>query len=516
MSKSISSIRGSTPTQAKLIFNNLTANYIVVGTELLIGVFMLPFNVAYLGKTAYGLWVLVASITFYFSMLDAGYGLAQVRFVAKYKAEDNTQALNELASTMFWVFSAIGFVALSIAVVVSLNLQNVFHLTSDQVRPGRIVFLLISLYVVVGFPLSVFGGVVNGFQRSYLNGVIAVATALLVAAVNIIVLVSGYGLVELVAATTTVRLLSYIGYAFNAYRVFPDLHIRARYFSWNRLRQITGFSVFILLIDLANKLNYSTDTIVIGAFMGTAAVALWAVAQRLIEIIQRITDQLNAVLFPVVVDSSTIQNKERLQNILLQGTRLSFAMVIPLATIVGILAKSIVFAWVGSSFSASVPILYVLTIVVSVRVGTSTSAVILKGAGRHRLVAISNITTALFNLGLSILLVQRYGLIGVAIGTLVPMLLMPSLVLFPAACRTVGISVLTVLRESVWPAIWPAFVITLILVFSREMLEGNRLFLIVQAGLAALVYLSLFLRFAISRDERVWYFGKAREILSRA
>src|SRR4030095_6105047 len=305
-----------------------------------------------------------------------GYGLAQVRFVAKYKAEGDTQALNELASTMFWVFSSIGFVALSIAVIISLNLQHIFHLTSDQVRTGRIVFLFISLYVVVGFPVSVFGGVVNCFQHSYLNGVVAVATALLVAGVNVIVLVSGYGLVELVAATTTVRILSYIAYALNAYRVFPDLRIRVRYFSWNRLRHITGFSVFILLIDLANKLNYSTDPLVIGAFMGTAAVALWTVAQRLIEIVQRITDQLNAVLFPVVVDSSTIEHKERLQNILLQGTRLSFAMVIPLATIIGLLAKSIVFAWVGPSFSASVSVLYVLTIFVSVRVGTSTSAVI--------------------------------------------------------------------------------------------------------------------------------------------
>ena len=46
------------------------------------------------------------------------------------------------------------------------------------------------------------------------------------------------------------------------------MRIRPWLFKRERLREVTGFSVFILIIDLANKLNYSTDTIVIGAFMG--------------------------------------------------------------------------------------------------------------------------------------------------------------------------------------------------------------------------------------------------------
>ncbi len=322
--------------QTKLIFQNVSVNYLVAGTELFIGIFMLPFNVAHLGQSAYGLWVLVASITVYFSMLDMGYGVAQVRFAAKYRAQGDVNALNEIASTMFCMFSGVGLVTFLVAVIIALNLGHIFPLTGPQVRAGQIVFLFISAYVALGFPVSVFGGIVNGFQQQYLNGVVAFVTAIVVALVNVAVLVAGYGLTELVAATTSVRILSYLAYALNAYRVFPSLRIRLRYFNRDRLREVTGFSVYILIIDLANKLNYSTDTIVIGAFMGTAAVAVWAVAQRLIEIIQRITDQLNAALFPVVVDSSTVERVDKLQKILIQGTRLSLAMVVPLATVSGI------------------------------------------------------------------------------------------------------------------------------------------------------------------------------------
>jgi O-antigen/teichoic acid export membrane protein len=332
---------------AKLVFQNVSANYLVAGTEILIGVFMLPFNVSHLGQAAYGLWVLVASVTVYFSMLDMGYGWAQVKFAAKYRAQGDVTALNELASTMFGVFSGVGLITMLVAIVISLNLERVFPLTGAQVRTGRIVLLVISSYVALGFPVSVFGGIVNGFQRQYLNGAAAFATTVATTIANVIVLRAGYGLAELVLATTAVRMVGYVAYTYNAFRVFPELRIRRRHFRRERLREVTGFSVFVLILDIANKLNYSTDAVVIGAFMGTTAVAIWAVAQRLIEIVQRITDQLNGALFPVVVDSSTIQRLDRLQVILVQGTRLSLGMVVPMSTVLALVARPLVLVWVG-------------------------------------------------------------------------------------------------------------------------------------------------------------------------
>ena len=103
---------------------------------------------------------------------------------------------------MFCMFSGVGLVTFLAAVVIAFNLENFFRLTPEQVRTGQIVFLFISAYVALGFPFSVFGGIVNGFQRQYLNGAVAFVTAIVVALVNVAVLLAGYGLPELVAATT--------------------------------------------------------------------------------------------------------------------------------------------------------------------------------------------------------------------------------------------------------------------------------------------------------------------------
>jgi O-antigen/teichoic acid export membrane protein len=231
--------------------------------------------------------------------------------------------------------------------------------------------------------------------------------------------------------------------------------------------------------------------------------------------VQRITDQLNGVLFPIVVDSSTVQRLDRLQRILLQGTRLSLAMVVASATVLGLTARPLVMLWVGPEFSGSVTVIYILCFVVAVRVGNATSAVILKGSERHRLLAIANVVMAAANLGLSVLLVRRYGLVGVAIGTLIPIVLVSGLVVFPAACRRVNISITTVIRESVWPATWPALIVSVFVVMTRGWIRNSWAILFLQSFLAAAAYTGLFFRFAIKRNEREWYFLKVKEVLQR-
>lgn len=501
--------------QLDVFARNISMDYVAFGIDLLVGVVMLPFNIAHLGTSTYGLWVLVASVTMYFSMLDLGYGVAQVKFASEYRARRDSEGLNQIVSSLFFVFCLIGLVAFAVGGVLAFNLQKFFNITPEQANTGRSVLLIISAYVAMGFPASVFGGVVNGFQRHYLNGFVSISTTILVAAVNFAVLSAGYGLVELVAATTVVRALSHIGYALNAYRAYPGLRIRLSNVRLDRLREVTAFSAFILLIDLANKLNYSTDAIVIGAFLSTVAIAVWAVAQRMIEAIQMMTGQLNGAIFPIIVNTATLGQADRLRSLFVQGTRISLAMVIPIATGLSLLAAPLVLAWVGPDFKNSVPIIHLLTLAVVIRVGNSTATTMLKGAGRHKLLAGSNLVIALANLAASIVLVRYLGLIGVALGTLIPLAVVSVLVLFPAACRRVQLGIPEAFKTAIFPAVWPAVIMASFLAITRNLASANLAAIALQAITAGLIYVAIFLMLAIDREERQWYLAKARQLIKR-
>jgi O-antigen/teichoic acid export membrane protein len=494
---------------------NISMDYCALGLEMVVGVVMLPFNAMHLGQSAYGLWVLAASITAYFSILDLGYGVAQVKFAAQYRARRDDRGLNEIASTLFFFFTLVGLVAMAVGALMAFNLESLFNVTPEQAATGRKVLLIITAYVALGFPLSVFGGVVNGFQRHFMNGTIAMVTTLTVALVNVAVLMAGYGLVELVAATTVVRVLAYVGYRLNAYRAYPGLRIRPRLVKLSRLREVTGFSAFILLIDIANKVNYSTDTIVIGTALGTVAIAIWAVAARLVTTAQNLTSQLSGSLFPIIVDLATLGDVERLRRLFVQGTRITLAMVLPLAVGLVMLARPLVQAWVGPSFEAGVPIIYVLAVALVTRVGTSPASMLLKGAGRHRMVAGVNLIVALANLILSFVLVRRLGLMGVALGTTIPVTLGAVALIFPAACRRIEMPLSKALVAAAWPALWPALAMAALLGVTRQWFGANLFAIALESLAAGGLYALIFVLFALRRGERQWYADKLRRLLGR-
>jgi O-antigen/teichoic acid export membrane protein len=332
-----------------------------------------------------------------------------------------------------------------------------------------------------------------------------------VAGVNIAMLLLGFGLVALVAATTAVRLTAYFIYRRNAYRIFPPLHVRPSLFRRARLREVTAFSIYASVIDWANKLNYELDEIVIGVFLGAAPVAVWAVAHRVIAATQRLTNQGNAVLFPVVVDSDVRNNAARLQTVLLEGTRLSLATVAPIAVVLIVLGEPLVRGWVGPAMLGAVPVIQILAFAVALRVANATGTTLLKGSGQVRYLAMVNLATGLANVVLSALLVTRYGLVGVAIGTLVPIAASAIFIIFPAACRRVQLPVARALRHAIWPAAWPAVAVAFALAIVQRMTGATLGLALVEAAAAGLLYVGLFI-LAVGRRDRANYTARIWEL----
>jgi O-antigen/teichoic acid export membrane protein len=511
----MSSVVWTESQQTRVVALNVAARYAAIIVEIALGFLMLPFNTRHLGADDYGLWMLAASIVAYFPVLDLGYGGAMERFVADYRARRDARAINEIASTLFVAFAALGLIALGVVSVLALNVETLFNLSAGQGGAGRIAVLFLGVHFALALPFSVFGAIVNGFQRTYLNGLVGIAVALAAAVTNVLVLVLGGGLVALVAALTATRMLGLLWYRLNAYRVFPLLRLRPSFVRRARLHEVTEFSVYVFVQNMANKVNYATDPIVIAAVISTGAVAVWTVSQRLADMVQRLTSQLNAVLFPVVVDCDSAQRHERLRDLLVQGTRISLVTAVPVVGALMLLAEPVVVGWTGPGFQAAALLLQLLAAVVLVQVGTATAGTVLRGAGHHRLLAVSNVIAAAVNVGLSLMLIRTHGLPGVAVATLLPVTIRGVAVVLPVACARVGIPVRRFVAEALWPALWPAFPAFGLLALVRNSVGPSLGQCVLYGGAAGALYLLIFVGVAIGRADRARYVARLRGMTFR-
>jgi O-antigen/teichoic acid export membrane protein len=293
----------------------------------------------------------------------------------------------------------------------------------------------------------VFGAATTARQRFALNNLVATAASLLTGAATFLLLAYGYRVRAVVGASTAVALLSYVAYAWTAKRAFPELRLHVSAFSTSLVRDVTAFSLYVFIIDIALQIAFNLDNVIVGAALGTSAVAIYAVTLRLADYQRQVSSQFNSLMFPVVVRYGAANDPEALRRMLIEGTRLALTLICGVTVCLMGFAAPLISRWMGPGFDAAVPPLEVLAITGIVFVGQQPLGNILMGTGRQRLVALSTLAEAIVNLVLSLIFVRRYGLLGVAIGTIIPVVSTNLFVLAPAACQQVGIGVMDFARS---------------------------------------------------------------------
>jgi O-antigen/teichoic acid export membrane protein len=176
-------------------------------------------------------------------------------------------------------------------------------------------------------------------------------------------------------------------------------------------------------------------------------------------------------------------------------------------------AGPVVRGWAGSELIAAADILQVLAVAVVVRVGSATAGMVLQGAGAHRLLASSNLVAAIINLLLSVALVSRYGLPGVAFATLLPVACRAVFILVPRACVRVGLSLRQFFVSAVWPALWPGVIVLGGLGLLGQGEGAAIVGVLIQSAVVGLLYLAAFLGLAVNADDRSRYLAKLRSVV---
>ena len=348
-------------------------------------------------------------------------------------------------------------------------------------------------------------------QRFALTGQIAIVLTLLQGLATYLVLRAGHGLVPLVAATTMVGVAGYGAYGAAARATFPGMRLSPRRFSRRQVREVTSFSLYLFLISIAIHVAASVDNLVIGAYLGTSAIAVYTVAVRLVEYQRQLCGQFSGFLFPLVVRFDATRDLQALRTTLLDGTRIALGLVT--CVTLGLLAfgEDLVRLWMGSGFSEAILPLYILAIAGAVMVVQGPAGTILLGAGRHRLVAVASLFEIALNVAFSIALVSRFGLAGVAVGTLLPYAILNLAVLIPAACRAVDLRVSAFAAAVAGPALVAAAPAAALAALFRSAAFSASLPGLATASVAVgLTYLSAFLWLGLRAPDRARYLSSLR------
>jgi O-antigen/teichoic acid export membrane protein len=500
------------------ILRSIASNWGRYVFSVVLGFFLAPYIVWHLGNAGYGVWSLIGSLTGYLGLFDLGVRGAVTRYVARFHAQADHNRSSEVASAAMAVFLTTGMAAIAVSVLLATLVLSRMNVPPQYLFAARLVLILIGGSVTVSLIDGVYGGILVALQRFDLSNAIEITNSGLRAVAIVAALSHGAGLITLACTHLFFALTRLIANLLLAHKLYPGLRVRPWSADRQSLRLIWSFSVFSFLLHVSLSMIYASDLVVIGSFLPVMAVTFYAIGGSLVEYTRALVTGISQTMTPLASALEARQNGSRLQEIVLRSSSWATMVALPIAATFLIRGSSFIGLWMGPQYEdLSGKVLRVLAISLPFWACCSVVCSAMLGISRHKPIVPVALSEGLCNLALSIFLVRRMGVIGVAWGTLIPNLL-ATMVFCPWYLRrTLGVP----LRRYVVTA-WlkPGFAIAPFTLASYGMERywpaPNLVLFFLQIALCSPLALASFWRICLTSEQRAAYSQKISAAFGRA
>ena len=402
---------------------NVGMNWAAMAVNMVVPFFLTPFVVRHLGAVGYGVWILAVSTVAYLNLLDLGLRSAVVRFVSKAQAKgDMTEAGKAIhAALWFRLVIASGVAVISLALAAAV--PHFFKIPGDLMRAAQITTLLCALGVAVTLVAGVFGAVLAAINRFDLLSYITMGQTLTRASGVLLLLRGGRGLVSLASWELIVLTIAAVATTTVALVKFPHGRVRPGRPDMGVLRMIWSYSFTTFVFMVAVQIITGTDNLVVGAFLSVSVVTFYAIGGSLTNYACQVSGALSATFTPMASNVEASGKFEGLQRMLIRGTQATLGLALPISAALFFRGGTFIRLWMGPQYEVvSEHIVRILMIAMYLGVANGTAGSIMMATEKHKPMARWAVYEAVLNLGLSIVLVKRIGLYGVAWGTSLSMI----------------------------------------------------------------------------------------------
>tara|TARA_R110002049_G_scaffold285698_2_gene466839 strand:+ start:57575 stop:59119 length:1545 start_codon:yes stop_codon:yes gene_type:complete len=430
---------------AQKLVRNITANWVGFAVRALVAFFLTPFVLAKLGPVQFAVWAVVLSLTGYYGLFNLGFRASLTQYLTRYLALEDYDQMNRSASTGFFSCLCVGVVVMFVSITLALIAPFVFDIPPELVSEVRWAIVIVGGGAALQFPFYVFTSVFPSTQRYDLSNLIGITIRIAQAAAIVFALVQETGLVGVAVAVFVTNLLEYVIRWRVALRILPQLSIQWSLVALGSFREFISYGLWNSVINGATLIITQSDLILIGIMLPVAAITPHALAAGLMGQVHGLLVPAASVFFPIATHLHAKEKSDALAQLFLHGSRFLFC-ISALAVCVGVYHAAAFFQlWIGDEnidpdFVSPATIFAVLAAATLVGAGKRIGNQVLMGAKRLRVLACLTTTEAICNIVFSVVFSLRYGLIGIAYGTLVSAFLVSSIGNATAVCRYLDIS----------------------------------------------------------------------------
>lgn len=388
-------------------------SYLAIGINIISALIYSPWMLSKIGSGNYGLYTLASSLINMF-MLDFGISSAVSRFVSKYRAEGQQEKINQLLGVVYKLFFAISAMVSVVLIVIYFFIDRIYlSLTAEELEKFKVVYIMAATYSVVSFPLSAtVNGVLNSYEKFIQVRLSDVVHKITTVTLIVVALLLNYGLYALVAITAAGN-LAFLLIKYLLIKASTPVKVDIKYWDKALLKEIFGFSVWILMNSICSRLIMNICPNILGITAGTLAITIFGFASTIEGYSYTFANAIDGMFIPRIARIAYKDgNVKNILPLMIKVGRFQYHLVGLIVVGFSIVGKDFITLWIGkeyiSVYYCAVLLLLPAPFYLSQQIGKSTMVMV----NKVKYLTFVNIAKALVNVILASVLSIYWGALG--------------------------------------------------------------------------------------------------------
>ncbi len=398
------------------ILKGAIVSYITVFINIIISFFYTPWMIKQIGVSDYGIYSLVSSFIAYF-LMDFGLSMSITRFIAKYRAEKNTEKILVVYSISERIFIIIDIIILLVLFITYFFLSDIFKgLTEYEILKLKNVYCIAVFFSIANFVFKPISGALDAFEYFVENKILNLFHKITEVILLCIALLLKFGVYALVfihgitALITSVSKLCIFTYK-------TKLKINLSYFDKLEAKSLFAFSIWTFLIGLAQRFRLSMMISLLGITSNSNEISLFALGMTFEAMIFTISHALNGLFLPKVSRLVSNDDNNAINELFIKLGRIQLYIFSLIYSGFLVFGQDFIRLWVGEKFSDVYYIVLLLTLSNIVSLTQYIASNLVLATNMINITAKITFICSGGSLILAVFLSKRYGAVGCAICT---------------------------------------------------------------------------------------------------
>jgi len=464
----------------------------------------IPFVLDKIGKDNYGLFSIIGSIIAYIAILDFGINDSTLRFFVSYRKEKSEKIKLQILGSV----SAIYLILTGLVIIVSGIIYFCLPLLFSNAFSVQEMIFLKQMYLIsiVSIAFTIFfnptGAIINAYEKfiilKFADILVFVSTTITI----VIFLNFNYNVVMMVFVASFYNIVNVL---FKFFYVRTKIQISYPTYKPSKelVKKIALYAGPIFIVIIVEQIYWKLDNIIIGSMLGTTMVTFYAMGIVFQKYILSFSTAISRIMTPDLIKKIDANySLVKLTANYIKTSRIQLIVVLAIVLNLIYWGEPFLRIWLGEEYTVSYYVLVLVMIPFSVEIIGNLRNTFLQVYGYYWHRAIIILIVSILNIGLTVFLIESYGIVGAAGSTCISLFLgyvATNFILW----KKIGIDIYAFFRE-VWIKVLPVIGVTflLFLFLNKTYVITNWIELILHAAITSFIYLVAIWLFYLSKEEK--------------